>query len=126
MEGGWGLACLRREREPPCSVLLVAPPTRTRHAGGTKVRADNSSRYLTLARVKRLRRVGYIYATFRKLLVRKRNGANVCSMATMYDYFIVSETKCNLSHGTKLLFATLTKNTVFLCVGLISLEMVAP
>lgn len=71
MEGGWGLACLRREREPPCSVLLVVPLTRTRHAGGTKVRADNASRYLTLARVKRLQRESDMYATFESYLCAK-------------------------------------------------------
>lgn len=64
VEGGWGLACLRRERKPPCSVLYVVPLTRTLYAGGTKVRVDNGSRYLTLARVKRLRRESDIYAAF--------------------------------------------------------------
>lgn len=64
--GGGGLACLCRERKAPCSVLYAVPLTRTLRAGGTKARVDNASRYLRLARVKRLRRERGMYTMYQQ------------------------------------------------------------
>lgn len=41
--GGCGLACPRRERKVPSSVLYAVSLTRTLYAGQTKARVDNAS-----------------------------------------------------------------------------------